>query len=395
MAQTFSSARRRWLIVMTIVFATVLVGYFGFRFIDTRDSEATDDAYVSGNLIQVMPQIVGTVLAIHADDTDFVKAGQVVVELDSADRRIELERAEADLAQAVRNVRALFATREQLDAELAVRQAELDRARADVKRREGLSARGLVPREELDHALDEEKAAQAALQAASQTLAATAARIDGTSIENHPTVARAAAQLKDAYLALQRTMLRAPISGHVAKRVVQVGQRIGAGTPLMAIVPLEDLWVDANFKEVQLRRMRIGQKARVRADIYGNGIEFEGEVVGLGIGTGSAFALLPAQNASGNWIKVVQRVPVRIRLNPAQLAEHPLRIGLSTHVRVDLTLDGPQLAAVPRSRPAYVTAAYGDDVVAAEERIRAIVATNIGGRISQRASAVKPTVARL
>lgn len=387
MAQTSNPMRRRWLIALTLIFSSALLAYGTYLFVLNRDSEATDDAYVSGNLVQLMPRVAGTVLTIHTDDTDFVKAGQVLVELDAADMRIALEQADADLAQAVRNVRAVFATREQLTAELAVREAELNRARSDVARREGLSARGLVPREELDHANDELRAAEAALQAAQQTLAATNVRIDGTSIENHPTVARAAAQLKDAYLALQRTTVRAPISGHVAKRVVQVGQRVAPGTPLMAIVPLEDLWVDANFKEVQLRRMRIGQKARVSADIYGRSVEFDGEVAGLGIGTGAAFALLPAQNASGNWIKVVQRVPVRIRLNPAQLAEHPLRIGLSMHVRVDLTQDGPQLASAPRAHPAYTTSVYGDDMVAAEERIRTILMRNTGDKISLRRSA--------
>jgi membrane fusion protein (multidrug efflux system) len=208
-------------------------------------------------------------------------------------------------------------------------------------------------------------------------LAATHARIDGTTIENHPTVLRAAAKVKDAYLAVQRTTLRAPITGHVAKRVVQVGQRVQPGGSLMAIVPLDDVWIDANFKEVQLRRMRIGQPARATADVYGRTVAFDGEVAGLGIGTGSAFALLPAQNASGNWIKVVQRVPVRIKLNPAQLAEYPLRIGLSMRVDVDLRKDGPQLAQTPRAHPLYTTTAYGDDVVAAEQLIRKIVTTNV------------------
>jgi membrane fusion protein (multidrug efflux system) len=258
----------------------------------------------------------------------------------------------------------------------------LDRAQSDVARREGLTGRGLIPREELDHANDELRAARAALQAAAETLAATRARIDGTTIENHPAVARAAARVKDAYLAVQRTTLRAPISGHVAKRAVQVGQRVAPGAPLMAIVPLDDLWVEANFKEVQLRRMRIGQPAHLTADLYGRTVEFEGEVAGLGIGTGAAFALLPAQNASGNWIKVVQRVPVRIKLNPEQLAEYPLRIGLSMRVNVDLRHDGPQLAQAPRPHPAYTTSAYGDDVVAAEALIRKIVTTNVGRPMS-------------
>jgi membrane fusion protein, multidrug efflux system len=375
--------RKPALIALTIVFVIALSCYLGYEYLHGRNLETTDDAYVGGNLVQLMPQIAGTVMTIHADDADFVKAGQVLVELDAADKRIALEQAEADLAQAVRDVRVMFATRAQLDAELAVRQAELDRAQSDVTRREGLTGRGLIPREELDHANDELRSARASLQAAQETLAATKARIDGTTIENHPTVARAAARLKDAHLAVQRTTLRAPIGGHIAKRGVQVGQRVEPGVPLMAIVPLDDLWVEANFKEVQLRRMRIGQAAHITADVYGRKVEFDGEVIGLGIGTGAAFALLPAQNASGNWIKVVQRVPVRIRLSPEQLAQHPLRIGLSMRVNVDLRKDGPQLAQVPRSKPAYTTIAYGDDATAAEQLIRKIVTTNVGAPVRQ------------
>jgi membrane fusion protein (multidrug efflux system) len=381
-ASTSRLSRKPALIGLTLIFAIGLGGYFGYEYLHGRNIETTEDAYVGGNLVQLMPQIEGSVLTIHADDADLVKAGQVLVELDAADKRIALEQTEADLAQAVRDVRVMFATRAQLDAELAVRQAELDRAQSDVARREGLTGRGLIPREELDHANDDLRAARAALQAATETLAATRARIDGTTIENHPTVARAAARVKDAYLALQRTTLRAPIGGHVAKRVVQVGQRVAPGLPLMAIVPLDDLWVEANFKEVQLRRMRIGQPAHITADLYGRTVEFDGEVAGLGIGTGAAFALLPAQNASGNWIKVVQRIPVRIKLNPEQLAKYPLRIGLSMRVNVDLRQDGPQLAQAPRPHPAYTTSAYGDDVVAAEQLIRKIVTTNVGRPVS-------------
>jgi membrane fusion protein (multidrug efflux system) len=249
-----------------------------------------------------------------------------------------------------------------------------------------------VPREELDHARDNLNTAKAALQAARESLSAMKARIDGTRIENHPNVIQASAKLKDAYLALQRTTLIAPITGHVAKRSVQVGQRVEPGVPLMAIVPLSELWVDANFKEGQLRRMRIGQKAKVTADLYGNRVEFEGEVAGVGIGTGAAFALLPAQNASGNWIKVVQRVPVRIRLNPQQLEEHPLRIGLSMHVDVDLRQDGPQLAELPRERPVYETTAYSRDNSVIDERIREIVAANVGLPVSVSPMTSKPGV---
>jgi len=357
--------------------------FAGYRYWQGRSFETTEDAYVGGNQVQLTPQIAGSVSTIYADDSDLVHAGQALVKLDHTDRQIALEQAEAALAQAVRDVRVIFATRDQLQAELTVRQAQLASASADVARREGLTSRGLVPREELEHARDAVTTASAAMQAAQETLTATRVRVDGTSVDNHPNVAQAAARVKEAYLALQRTTLRAPVSGYVARRAVQVGQRVEPGMPLMSIVALDELWVDANFKEVQLRKMRLGQSVKVTVDLYGQQVEFSGEVAGVGIGTGAAFALLPAQNASGNWIKIVQRVPVRIRLSPEQLGTHPLRIGLSTRVQVDLSKAGPQLAAAPRAAPAYETSVYAADAVAADALIREIVASNSGGKLSR------------
>lgn len=377
-----SPKRRPLLIGLTLVVAVAIGGFLVYEWLHGSGFETTEDAYVSGNLVQLMPQVDGTALTIYADDMDFVEAGQTIVKLDEADRDIALEQAEAQLAQAVRDVRVMFASRDQLTAEVAVKEAELSRAQSDVQRREGLSARGLVPREELDHARDALKTAQAELKATQENLAATRARIDGTTIANHPNVAHAAADVKDAYLAVERTTIRAPVSGYVAKRSVQLGQQVQPGVPMMAIVPLTDLWVDANFKEVQLQRMRIGQVAHVTADVYGKQVDYQGKVAGVGIGTGAAFALLPAQNASGNWIKVVQRVPVRIQLDKQQLTEHPLRIGLSMRVRVNLSGDGPQLAQVPRTTPAYATNVYSNDPSAANKRIREIVAANIGAAVN-------------
>ena len=370
--------RRTAIVFLTVVFAAAGVSYFAYRQLHGRLYEATEDAYVGGNLVQLMPQVSGGVVTIYADDADLVEAGQTLVKLDPTDQDIALEQAKAELAQAVREVRVLFASRDQLVAEVAVRDSELSRARSDVARREGLTAKGLVPREELDHAHDALTTAEASLQAARESLTAMRARIDGTTIQNHPNVARAAARLKDARVAVERTTIRAPITGYVAKRAVQVGQRVEPGMPLMAIVPMRDLWVEANFKEVQLQRMRIGQKASVIADVYGQEVEYEGSIMGVGLGTGAAFALLPAQNASGNWIKVVQRVPVRIRLDPEQLAQHPLRIGLSMRVKVDLRGDGPQFAQAPRAEPVYETRVYGDAAADAERMIRQIVAANVG-----------------
>jgi membrane fusion protein (multidrug efflux system) len=379
LGKTFSRTALLW--ALTVVLAMGGASFAGYHHLHASAYESTEDAYVGGNQVQLMPQVAGAVLTIYADDTDLVHAGQTLVKLDPTDRQIALEQTQAALAQAVRDVRVVLATRAQLQAEVRLRQAQLASAAADVGRREDLTARGLVPREELEHARDAVTTASAAVQAAQETLAATQARVDGTRIDNHPSVQQAATRVKEAYLALQRTTLRAPVSGYVAKRAVQVGQRVEPGMPLLAIVPLDDLWVDANFKEVQLREMRIGQPAQVTADLYGQQVQFAGEVVGVGIGTGAAFALLPAQNASGNWIKIVQRVPVRIRLKSEELRTHPLRIGLSIKVRVDLSLDGPQLASAPRTSPAYETSVYAPDAIAADELIHEIVASNSGGKV--------------
>jgi membrane fusion protein (multidrug efflux system) len=286
--------------------------------------------------VQITPQVAGTVTRIYADDTNTVKAGQKLVSLDTADADVSLAQAEAQLAQTVREVRTLYSAQAQSSANLAMREAELARAKDDLARRKALAGSGAVSGEEIRHAESAVTAAQATLEAAKEQLASGRALTQGTSVANHPNVQRAAARVQEALLAQSRSTLFAPVSGEVAKRNVQVGQRINPGAPLMAIVPLDQLWVDANFKESQLREMRVGQPVTLTADLYGSKVTYDGKVVGLSAGTGSAFALLPAQNATGNWIKVVQRVPVRISLDPKQLTEHPLRIGLSMRAEVDL-----------------------------------------------------------
>jgi len=327
--------------------------------------------------VQITPQIPGTVIRIAAEDTQFVKAGTPLVELDPADAKIALEQAEAKLAKTVRDVRGLFATTAQLRANVDARSADLSRATEDLGRRERLARSGAVSGEELQHARDAMAGAKAALTAAQQELAANQARIDRTTIENHPDVLAAAAQVHDAYLDVARTALPAPVSGYVAKRAVQLGQRVAPGAPLMAIVPLDDVWVDANFKEPQLATMRIGQPVTLQADLYGGKVRYHGTVAGFGAGTGSAFALLPAQNATGNWIKIVQRVPVRIALDPQELAAHPLQIGLSMQVDVDThERGGERLPQVARASPPLATDVYDTVDAGAAKRVRAIIAAN-------------------
>jgi len=375
------SRRKRWLAIVVGAFAVAGLAYGAYWAIALRFVQSTDDAYVSGNVVQITPQISGTVVSIGADDTQFVKAGQTLVQLDRADASVALEQAEAQLARTVREVRNLFATTAQLQAAVTVRQTDLTRATDDLERRERLASAGAVSREELQHARDAHNSAKAAVVAAEQELAANRARIDRTTIENHPEVRSAAANLRNAYLTYSRTELPAPVSGFVAKRAVQLGQRVSPGTPLMAIVPLDQVWVDANFKEPQLAAMRAGQPVTLTADLYGGKIEYHGKVAGFGAGTGSAFALLPAQNATGNWIKIVQRVPVRIALDPQELAAHPLQVGLSMQVDVDThERGGERLPMLAHDAPAYSTSVFGTEQHVADERVKAIIAANEAGR---------------
>ncbi|EGF33938.1 Membrane fusion component of tripartite multidrug resistance system [Oxalobacteraceae bacterium IMCC9480] len=353
--------RRFLLLVMTGVLILLLIAYGIWWFIFASHFESTDDAYVAGNVVQVTSQIGGTVIAINADDTQRVQAGASLVLLDPSDANVALDQATAQLAQAVREVRTLFVNNGALNANITSRNSELERARNDLARRQELIGSGAVSKEELAHARTALQSAESAAVAAREQLASNRVLTDQTSVAQHPTVLRAAAQVQAAYLATARMTLPAPIAGYIAKRSVQVGQRIAAGMPLLSIVPLDSLWVDANFKEVQIDRMRIGQPVTLHSDVYGSKANYHGKVIGLSAGTGSAFALLPTQNASGNWIKVVQRVPVRISLDPAELAERPLRLGVSMQVEVDIADHaGTSLTAsgTARTTPVYQTAAF-------------------------------------
>jgi membrane fusion protein, multidrug efflux system len=382
------SGRRRGLTIIAIAAALAAAGWGGWHWFHGRHRQTTDNAYVAGNVVQITPQVGGTVIAILADDNDSVKAGQPLVKLDTADAQVALDQAEAQLAQTVREVRALYSGNETLKAQVALREADLARAQADlakaqddVNRRSPLVASGAVGKEEFQHATAQlaasksaVSAAQSAALAAKEQLATARVMTEGTSVEQHPNVQRAVARVREAALALKRDELPAPIDGHVAKRSVQLGQRVQAGAPLMTVVDLDKLWVDANFKEGQLADLRIGQPAELVADVYGTKVSYHGKVAGLGAGTGSAFSLLPAQNATGNWIKIVQRVPVRIALDPAELAAHPLRVGLSMEATVDTAdRNGKTLADAPRAQAVAATGVYSAIDRDVDERIRRIV----------------------
>ena len=369
--------RKRMMTLLVIVILIAAVAYGLYYFLVARFHEDTDDAYVSGNVVQITPQVTGTVVAVNADDTQTVKAGDPLVVLDPADARVALQQAEANLAQTVRQVRGLFADDNQYQAQVALRQSDLSRAQDDLKRRLTVAQTGAVSQEEISHARDAVKSAQATLDAAQQQLASNHALTANTTIANHPNVQAAAAKLRDAFLNNARNTLPAPVTGYVAKRSVQVGQRVSPGNPLMAIVPLGGVWVDANFKEVQLKHMRIGQPVELTADVYGSSVVYHGKVAGFSAGTGSAFSLLPAQNATGNWIKVVQRLPVRIELDPKELEKHPLRIGLSMQADVNIKDgNGGELGQAPNTvYQTNVFDKYGDE---ADAEIARIIAENAG-----------------
>lgn len=375
------SKRRSKRVMLLSIFggAFLLIGaaYTAYWSTVLRYQQSTDDAYVNGNVVQITPQISGTVVSIGADDTQFVRAGQPLVRLDQADAKVALDQSEAQLAKTVREVRNMFATSGQMRATVAVRQSDLAMAQKDLARRERLGNSGAISSEELQHARDTVRGTEAALMSAQQALNANQARVDGTTLENHPDVRNASAAVRNAYLTYSRTTLPAPVSGFVARRAVQLGQRVGPGAALMSVVPLDQVWVDANFKEPQLANMRVGQAVTLTADLYGNGFHYHGKVVGFGAGTGSAFALLPAQNATGNWIKIVQRVPVRIALDQHELAEHPLQVGLSMKVEVSVRDgNGERLPQVAQNAPAYSTDVFHSVDEAADTRVQEIIAAN-------------------
>jgi membrane fusion protein (multidrug efflux system) len=383
-ARLLRDRRRRWFVLVGAALAVVALIVLAWWLLVAEFYESTDDAYVAGDRVNVMPQVNGTVVSIGADETDRVVAGQELVRLDATDARIALQDAEEQLARTVRQTRTVFATRDQLQAVVDQRQADLARAQADFMRRRNLAASGAVSGEELGHAQDALKGARDALVAAQKNLAASSALVGRTGVADNPDVRAAATQVERGWLALVRTSVRAPVNGYIAQRSVQLGERIAPGAPLMSIVPLGRLWIEANFREVQLRRMRIGQPAKIVADLYGGRVTFHGRVEGLGLGTGSAFALLPAQNATGNWIKVVQRVPVRIALDPRELAAHPLRIGLSTVVTIEVRDDsGPQLAQNPPGKPVLATGAFDIDRSEIRARIAQIIRDNVGEGAAQ------------
>jgi membrane fusion protein (multidrug efflux system) len=334
--QTPNSNRRLWFIILGAAVLVAAVAYGLYWLLYSRYFESTDDAYVAGNVVTITSKENATVLALHADNTQTVTRGQLLIEMDPAIAAVNLQAAQANLARVVRSVRGTFSRSDAGNAQLNQARVALAQAQGDYQRRLKAFGTESVSGEELAHAKDAVAAAQAAVSTAQGGLEQTNSAIAGTDIAHNPDVLAAEAQLRAAAIAYGHMRIIAPLDGVVAQRTVQAGQQVAAGTPLMAVVPLSNVWIDANFKEVQLSRMRVGQPVTVTADIYGGGVTYHGHIEGLGAGSGSAFALLPPQNASGNWIKIVQRVPVRIALDPKELKDHPLRVGLSVGVEADV-----------------------------------------------------------
>jgi membrane fusion protein (multidrug efflux system) len=370
--------RRRILLLIALIFIALGALWAVYWVLVLSKRERTDDAYINGNKVVISAQVSGTVIAVLTDDTQLVKAGQVLVRLDPVDAATSLSRASSALAQVVRQVRQEKSTAAEYDALVDSRKLELARAQEDLAKREPLLAERAIAPEEVRHDRESVALARAALTQALRQSKSAHALVDGTDVPDNPRVLEAKAEFRDAWIAGQRNAVVAPVTGYVAERSVQLGQHIQAGQALMTVIPLNALWVDANFKEVQLRHLRIGQPAEVRSDLYGGSFIYHGHVQGMSAGTGAAFSLLPAQNASGNWIKVVQRVPVRIRIDDADLAKSPLRVGLSATVTVDTTSrDGPVLATRAADEPVGDTQVYTQDLDKANAEADAVVRRNL------------------
>ena len=381
-AQPAPNARRRKVLgIIAVIFIALGVLWALLWFFVLSERERTDDAYVNGNKVVISAQVSGTVVAVLTYDTQLVTAGQVLVRLDPIDAQTALARTASALGRTVREVRQQKLTAGEYDAAIESRRLELARAAADLSKREPLIAAGAIAPEEVRHARETVELARAALTQAVRQASASHALVDGTDVEQNPAVLEAEAAYRDAWIATRRNAVVAPVGGYVAERSVQLGQHVQAGQALLTVVPLNSLWVDANFKEVQLRNVRIGQRAEVRSDLYGGSHVYHAKVQGISAGTGAAFALLPAQNASGNWIKVVQRVPVRIAIDEADLAKSPLRIGLSTTVTVDTTnRSGPVLSGVSADQPVGDTQVYTQDLDKANAEALAVVRRNLGAQ---------------
>ena len=372
-----SQQRKKGLSIFILLLLLIAIGSAAYWFFFVKGFEETEDAYVSGNQVMVSSQVSGNISKINVDNMDPVQAGDVLLELDDTNAKLSFEQAKSNLANAVRQVSQLNYTVKQLKSAVRANEITLAQAQGNLNRRVQFVKDGAIDKESFQHAKEAVELAKANLMTSQNQLQANQALLLDGPLSEQPQIQSAVSNLKQAWLNLERTKIRSPIKGYVARRNAQVGQAVSVGGALMAVVTTEQMWLDANFKETQLTHMRIGQPVEIHFDLYGKDKTFNGKVVGIEMGTGSAFSLLPTQNATGNWIKVVQRVPVRIQLDPQQLAENPLRIGLSATVKVNVSdSQGKTLRNQAPSTTLYSTNVLQYDESAVNNLIESIIRDN-------------------
>lgn len=372
-----SQQRKKGLSIFILLLLLIAIGSAAYWFFFIKGFEETEDAYVSGNQVMVSAQVAGNISKINVDNMDPVQAGDVLLELDDTNAKLSFEQAKSNLANAVRQVSQLNYTVKQLKSAVRANEITLAQAQGNLNRRVQLVKDGAIDKESFQHAKEAVELAKANLTTSQNQLGANQALLLDGPLSEQPQIQSAVSNLKQAWLNLERTKIRSPIKGYVARRNAQVGQAVSVGGALMAVVTTDQMWLDANFKETQLTHMRIGQPVEIHFDLYGKDKTFNGKVVGIEMGTGSAFSLLPTQNATGNWIKVVQRVPVRIQLDPQQLAENPLRIGLSATVKVNVTdSQGETLRNQAPTATLYSTNVLQYDESAVNNLIESIIRDN-------------------
>ena len=369
--------RKKGLSIFILVLLIIGIACALYWFFFLKDFEETEDAYVGGNQVMVSSQVAGNVAKINADNMDKVHAGDILVELDDTNAKLSFEQAKSNLANAVRQVEQLGFTVQQLQSAVDANEISLAQAQGNLARRVQLEKMGAIDKESFQHAKEAVELSKANLNSSRNQLAANQALLSNVPLRQQPQIQNAMSSLKQAWLNLQRTKIRSPIDGYVARRNAQVGQSVSVGGALMAVVSNEQMWLEANFKETQLTNMRIGQPVKIHFDLYGKNKEFDGVINGIEMGTGNAFSLLPSQNATGNWIKVVQRVPVRIKLDPQQFSETPLRIGLSATAKVRISdSSGPMLREKSESKTLFATDTLKYDESAVENLIESIIQQN-------------------
>jgi membrane fusion protein (multidrug efflux system) len=372
-----SQQRKKGLSIFILLLLLIAIGSAAYWFFFVKGFEETEDAYVSGNQVMVSSQVAGNISKINVDNMDPVQAGDVLLELDDTNAKLSFEQAKSNLANAVRQISQLNYTVKQLKSAVRANEITLAQAQGNLNRRVQLVKDGAIDKESFQHAKEAVELAKANLTISQNQLEANQALLLDGPLSEQPQIQSAVSNLKQAWLNLERTKIRSPIKGYVARRNAQVGQAVSVGGALMAVVNTDQMWLDANFKETQLTHMRIGQPVKIHFDLYGKDKTFDGKVVGIEMGTGSAFSLLPTQNATGNWIKVVQRVPVRIQLDPQQLAENPLRIGLSATVKVNVSdSQGETLRNQSPATTLYSTNVLQYDESAVNNLIESIIRDN-------------------